>query len=374
MKPIFSLARYVSLIATAGTLFFLSPAHADLVQSGSEMLAEPQSSDNTLEDDSSFLITNAVSTSSQHQPSKAAQKNQEVWDHVLPFGGQQAIYNGYDLPLPFGLSFIYTKVQQHQDISDIRVGANSFLGQLSVPMTDIDPELFRFDNFYTKVKTPQLKLDAWVLPFLNVFGTVGKLNGSADLDMTIGGDSLLKAVNHQLKPCTNLICRKTRQAIMNNFGHDYQISPTATIEGYTYTFGALIAGASGRWFYTMPITYTQTRMKKTTVDGNTINIQPRVGYGFDFNYGVKLNLYTGAGYMKTSQDISGSYSMDARKAVDDINTDNGLPFSVHQENHKPWAGIVGLALDINKYISADLEYTGLGGDRKQYLFMLNTRF
>ena len=33
----------------------------------------------------------------------------KVWDRVLPIGGQVAIYNGYDLPLPFGISFVYSR-------------------------------------------------------------------------------------------------------------------------------------------------------------------------------------------------------------------------------------------------------------------------
>ncbi|MGO2343646.1 hypothetical protein [Vibrio litoralis] len=387
MKPIFAAAtktmpRFISMLGAA--LACITPAYAEVLQTNtSVMLAENQPSNeatNQPTTDDAPLLSSTVQTSSSnvHKPSTAAEKNKRVWDHVLPFGGQQAIYNGYDLPLPFGISFLYTQVQQHQNISNIQVGANSLGGNLSIPMSDIHPDLFRFDNFYTDTKTPQVKVDAWVLPFLNVFATVGKLKGEADLDMNIGGERLLNQVGQHINSCkpgvAGAACRAFRSKLSGALGRDYPIHATAELDGYTYTFGALIAGASGRWFYTMPVSYTQTRMKKTTVDGNTINIQPRVGYGFDLDYGTKLSLYTGAGYMKTSQDIFGSFSLDKRQAIDDINADNSLPFSVHQENQKPWAGIIGLALDVNQYLSADLEYTGLGGDRKQFLFMFNTRF
>ncbi|WP_089138781.1 hypothetical protein [Vibrio rumoiensis] len=383
MKPIFSsplevLPRLISVLGA--TFACIIPAYAGTQASASIMLSpNEQASQTEINDSDVFSSTIQTSSSNHsHQESEASKKNKRVWDHVLPFGGQQVIYNGYDLPLPFGISFLYTQVKQHQDISNIRVGANSLGGRLSIPMSDINPDLFKFDNFYTTTKTPQIKFDAWVLPFLNIFTTVGKLKGDADLDMTIGGERLVNDIAPHLNPCnpgiSGAACRRLREKIGSTLSRDAHIHPSAELDGYTYTFGALIAGASGRWFYTMPITYTQTRMKKTSVDGNTINIQPRVGYGFDLNYGTKLNIYTGAGYMKTSQDIFGSFSLDERKAVDDIHADNSLPFSVHQENQRPWAGIIGFALDINQYLSTDLEYTGLGGDRKQFLFMLNTRF
>lgn len=384
MKPTFSsalkvLPRFLSILGAAFTC--ITPAYAG-TQANTSVMFTPDEQTSPADNNDGDSFSSSIQTSSldsADNESEASKKNKRVWDHVLPFGGQQAIYNGYDLPLPFGVSFLFTKVQQHQDISDIRVGANSLgKGDFSIPMSDISPDLFRFDKFYTDTQTPQVKFDAWVLPFLNVFATVGKLKGDADLDMNIGGQQLAGLVGQHMNQChpgvSGAACRKLRDKVSSALSRDFPVSATAELDGYTYTYGALIAGASGRWFYTMPITYTQTRMKKTTIDGNTINIQPRVGYGFNFNYGIKLSLYTGAGYMKTSQDISGSFSLTKRKAVDDINADNSLPFSVHQENQKPWAGIVGFALDVNKYLSTDLEYTGLGGDRKQFLFMFNTRF
>ncbi|MFV0574589.1 MAG: hypothetical protein ACK5NC_04135 [Vibrio sp.] len=339
--------------------------HAEVKEVKSVLLSQPSDSSR-----SDVPTQEPLDSSVEPQQSKYEKKNKEVWNHILPFGGQQAVYNGYDLPLPFGISFLYSQVRQHQKISDIRVGANKLLNKdkLSIPMQDIDYDLFHFDNFYTESKTPQLKIDAWVLPFLNVFGTVGKLNGEADLDMTVGGQRIMNGI-HQTAFCQKhrFICRNKHP------GDDISIHASPEIDGYTYTFGALIAGGYNDWFYTIPVTYTQTHMHKTTIDGQTINVQPRVGYRFDMDYGTRLMLYTGAAYMKIDQDISGSFSLDEMKAVPD-NPDNGVPFSVHQENQDYWSGIVGVSLDVTKYFSSTIEYTGIGGDREAFLFIFNVRF
>lgn len=324
----------------------------------------------------------AAESAAKMSPSE--KHNQEVWDHVLPFGGQTAIYNGYNLPLPFGISFLYSRVQQHQNISNVKVGYNGSKGSTSsstntyISPQNIDPTLFRFDNFETDTQTPQLKIDAWVLPFLNVFATVGKLSGDSDLDMVIGGDQLLSALHNQLpfqcKPgLTGKPCRAIANKIQDLAGGDHHFSADVPIEGYSYTYGAMIAGATGDWFYTMPISYTQTHMKKASVDGGTINIQPRIGYNFELLHGYKLSLYTGASYMQTKQTISGSYKPGGT-AVPDQDQERAISFQVDQQNQSPWTGVIGFNLNINQYFSAAFESSGIAGDRNQYVIMVNGRF
>ncbi|MBD1574660.1 hypothetical protein HC725_15485 [Vibrio sp. S17_S38] len=318
--------------------------------------------------------------------SPSEKHNQEVWDHVLPFGGQTAIYNGYNLPLPFGISLLYSHVKQHQNISNMKVGYNgsSSVGnnQINTHISpqNIDPSLFRFDNFETDTQTPQLKIDAWVLPFLNVFATVGKLSGTTDLGMVLGGDQLLSQMPQCQPGRPGLVCRQAVKLISDKLDEhgiqlagDHEADMTIDIEGYSYTYGAMIAGATGDWFYTMPISYTQTHMKKASVDGGTINIQPRIGYNFELLHGYKLSLYTGASYMQTKQTISGSYKP-GDTAVPDQDQAGAISFQVDQQNQSPWTGVVGFNININQYFSAAFESSGIAGDRNQYVIMVNGRF
>lgn len=320
--------------------------------------------------------------------SSGEKRNKEVWDHILPFGGQTAIYNGYDLPLPFGISFLYSHVKQQQNISNMKVGYNgsglSIGGnQINTYISpqDINPSLFRFNNFETDTQTPQLKIDAWVLPFLNVFGTVGALSGTTDLGMVLGGDQLLNVLNNHFPDCPSnehieaigQKCRNAVAKIKNVAGGDHEYDKTIDIQGYSYTYGAMIAGATGNWFYTIPISYTQTHMKKASVSGGTVNIQPRIGYNFELLHGYKLSLYTGASYMQTKQTISGSYKP-GETAVPDQNQADAISFQVAQQNESPWAGVIGFNINLNQYFSAAFENSGVAGNRNQYVIMLNGRF
>ncbi|MGO2507381.1 MAG: autotransporter outer membrane beta-barrel domain-containing protein [Vibrio hibernica] len=277
------------------------------------------------------------------EASPGAQHNKEAWDRVLPFGSQQAIVNGYDLPLPFGISFIYTRVQQEQLISNVKVGYNQKEGshRKDRPLTSIPSDIFRFDQFSTDTQTPQIKVDAWVLPFLNVFASVGQLSGTTDLDL------VLRDTNH------------------------YNIE--VDVKGHSYTVGAMIAGASGDWFYSMPLSYTESKMNKANVEGYALNIQPRVGYNFELNHGYKLSVYTGASYMDINQTLSGGY-VPGDTTSPDQDRDGAILFQVDQENAEKWAGIVGFNVNINKHFSTAFEASGISGDRRQFLMMLNGRF
>lgn len=324
-------------------------------------------------------VVNNQSTPPQRSPQGPANKD-KVWDRILPIGGQVAIYNGYDLPLPFGVSFLFAHVSQDQTISDMKAG---YGGPAN---TNID--FLSFDKFRTQTNTPQLKLDAWVLPFLNVFATVGRIKGTIDIKMSMPKGSVVTST-----PVTNAIqggisaycsknpikCKAGSNLLPDSSpdlfnGEPWQLGAEAHVEGYNYSFGAMLAGASGDWFYTMPIVYTQTKMKKTDVDGGTLNIQPRVGYMFNLDHGFDLGVYTGASYMDIDQTIKGGFNLETMEASKDFDSPHTIAFEVHQENTDKWAGIIGFNLNVNKHLSTAMEYTGLIGDRRQLILMVNGRF
>ncbi|WP_105902817.1 hypothetical protein [Vibrio gangliei] len=313
------------------------------------------------------------------QPNGPADKA-KVWDHILPIGGEVAIINGYDLPLPFGVSFLYSYIAQDQEISNMKVG---YGGE---PNINID--FFSFDRFRTKTNTPQLKFDAWVLPFLNVFATIGHIKGTIDIHMSmpkgsvVTSDPVTNAINDGIQAycAKNPFKCKAGSALLPDQkpdifnGEPWRLNAEAHVEGYNYSLGAMLAGANGNWFYTMPIVYTQTEMKKTNVSGGTLNIQPRVGYNFDLPYKMNLNLYTGLSYMDIQQTIKGGFNLETMESTQDYDAPHTISFDVHQENKDKYAGILGFNVNVNKYFSAAMEYTGVIGDRRQFILMVNGRF
>lgn len=114
--------------------------------------------------------------------------------------------------------------------------------------------------------------------------------------------------------------------------------------------------------------------KKVKSLAGTINIQPRVGYTFDLNHGIDLNLYTGASYMDTNQVLKGGFNLETMEASQDFDAPHTIAFEVHQENTDKWGGILGFNVNVNKHLSAAMEYTGIIGDRRQLILMVNGRF
>jgi hypothetical protein len=87
------------------------------------------------------------------------------WSSFLPLMADEARKRGIELPLPFGVSLVYYHLERDISISDVRIGL------AGTPPTSVN-ELARFSS-RSRVDNLNLKLDAWILPFLNVYGLVG---------------------------------------------------------------------------------------------------------------------------------------------------------------------------------------------------------
>ena len=61
-----------------------------------------------------------------------------------------------------------------------------------------------FENSHSDTRSFQLKVDAWLFPFLNVFGLYGKVDGSVDLDVFLDGNLILERLGTD---CTRPILR-----------------------------------------------------------------------------------------------------------------------------------------------------------------------
>ncbi len=119
------------------------------------------------------------------QPAAAASSS------LLPLLGDEARKRGYVLPLPFGVSINYMDMRQNINVDSINFtglsldGRNIDCGKDPVCKHAVNnifangpvslDNAFQIGVGHTREssKTETLKLDAWLLPFMNVYGLVG---------------------------------------------------------------------------------------------------------------------------------------------------------------------------------------------------------
>ena len=83
----------------------------------------------------------------------------------LPFLAEEARKRGIELPLPFGVGLVYYHLDRDIEVTDVRVGREGN------PPTSVS----QFAQFSadSRVDNANVKLDAWLLPFLNVYAIAG---------------------------------------------------------------------------------------------------------------------------------------------------------------------------------------------------------
>ena len=88
----------------------------------------------------------------------------------MPFLADRVIKQGYSLPLPRGLSLVYTYIQRDTKISSLSVGVNG------APLRDVTS----FVNLgsTSHVSVALARFDAWLLPFLNVYALAGYVSNN----------------------------------------------------------------------------------------------------------------------------------------------------------------------------------------------------
>ena len=88
--------------------------------------------------------------------------------YPLPFLADEARKRGYDIPLPLGFSPAYTYLQRDIKIHDLRIGLNGATPQSVINFVNVGSRI--------KVNAGLGRIDAFIFPFLDVYGLLGYLS------------------------------------------------------------------------------------------------------------------------------------------------------------------------------------------------------
>ena len=119
-----------------------------------------------------FLTMTAPLVAAAQAPSTAGGTADDAdrWPYVLPFLADAAVKRGYELPLPLGISAVFYYVERDIEITDIRVGING------APLQSVSHFLDLGSTSHVSVALS--RLDAWLLPFLDVYGLLGYVSNT----------------------------------------------------------------------------------------------------------------------------------------------------------------------------------------------------
>ena len=85
---------------------------------------------------------------------------------IFPIWGKKAIERGFDLPFPAGIGINYMYMKQDIGLSALELSAGDN------PTQPVD--FIQFSGADSKVSSYNVRLDLWLLPFLNVYGLYGR--------------------------------------------------------------------------------------------------------------------------------------------------------------------------------------------------------
>ncbi len=274
------------------------------------------------------------------------------WSRTLPFLGQNVVDKGFDLPLPFGAGIAYADVNQPNDITELRVG---FGDGPKVPY-----DWVAFENTFSDTQSWQLKLDAWLFPFLQVFALYGDLDGTVSSDVFLDGDGLIEAIDLD---CTRLVNRP----ICSRLEDQLFVLPIRTsIDVRTYGGGLTLAVGWRNFFFALPASLTYSEPRFAVTDGRAITITPRAGLFFDLPRFGNLAVFAGGNYLDSDLDVDGMFSFS-----DDL---PDLEFSIRQASRDEWNAVLGFNWDVSRRLSFSAEYNGFTDSREAFISTLTYRF
>nr|WP_252728660.1 MULTISPECIES: hypothetical protein [unclassified Providencia] len=237
---------------------------------------------------------------------------------VLPIWGDEARARGYDLPEPFGVSYGYMNLRQDIIVDKIGFNSDTRLGQGLLSNILVETGHTREKN-----ESHMLKLDAWVLPFMNIYGVYGKTKGSSKTNIT------------------GIYMKGQPGPMWENlpFSLDFK--------GKTYGGGVTFAGGYNQFFGTLDLNYTKTNLDILDGDITAFVMTPRIGYEFVFEPlisgqgNTKVQIWTGAMY----QDITQRFKGDVSK----LNLPEELDFFMNNPAMKPIIGNV--KFDVKQHLA-----------------------
>lgn len=309
--------------------------------------------------DAKTLFTLALDPTSISNVRTDAPAFEREWNRKLPILGKKVYEMGIDLPLPFGVAVIPNWARQELRLDSLRVQFNG--GEV------IDTDWVDFAGIFTETTSIQIKGDFFLFPFLNVFATVGHVEGD-----------IIAPISFLARDAIDLIDPGICSGIITPGFCDRRINGTVrtTLDNNNVGIGIVPAMGYENFFFTLPVNHTWTFLDNA-IEGSPVStwvVSPRIGLTAPTKGGGRLSVYVGATYLKSENEIISDFTLTIPGDVPIIGgRDIELIYEVTQSGVDPWNYLVGFNWDFLPGRSLQIE-AATGGARDQVVASFTQRF
>ncbi len=289
---------------------------------------------------------------------EGAEGEPRVWPHVLPFFAQNVIDMGYELPEPYGIRPLGMTIEQDLDLRDLAVRINE--GDL------IEVPWVAFETGDARHNTVQLSADMWLLPFMNVFVSVGHVDGTSSIPLSFPGDEALNLLLPG-EPCDRVPALRPEAC-----DQVFNILAEPGFTGESVAVGTNLAMGWKQFFVTANITYAHAGISLVNEEIHTWTGSIRGGMLFPTASGGRISTYIGAMYLDVEVTLTGQLVLPLGDDPE-VGRDLLIDFEIVQQNSDPLNYVAGVVWDINEHWNLMLE-GGFGGSRTHLALGAGFRF
>ena len=244
---------------------------------------------------------------------------------TFPLGKEWA--KGHKLPKPYGVSADFFEMKQGYEISALTFSLPGAPSGFTIPSSLVDVN--------NRVHHHDIKFDAWVLPFLNVFAIYGQVRASTQV-----GLSKINLGALGLPPLG---------AVDLNY------------QGSVYGVGSTVAVGGDHWFAEVTGTATRTSLRGDFASTESSRSwQPRVGWVANDHWCV----WAGAQKIDVKENHKGTIILAPNFPP--------IAFDVSLQQRAAWTPVVGARYNFSDSFDVTAEYGG--GDRHTALVNVEYRF
>jgi hypothetical protein len=263
------------------------------------------------------------------------------------------------LPNPYGVATIGYWQEQDLTIKDLTIKVDDG------PVKEIS--FLKFQSPTVENTVGQVRLDAWVLPFLNVSVMGGMVGGQAKIPLAIEGRELADYFDRPELCDGGALELEFCSRSVSSVGE-------TTYTGWNVGIGTVLAGGWRNFFVAVPVSYVWTWVSILDQVVTSVNVTPRAGYRFNLGKFGVLSAYTGATYLKADIDVRLNMKFDTSDSgVPELGDETEMEVTIFQGNKNRWNMLVGGNWEIRKWVSLHVE-GGFLGSRTNVVGSMTVRF